>query len=116
MSSKTVANHNAKDTFGCPFCVGWGTGVPSVAPHTVGVAELGSHSSRKPSGSSLTSGSAKNPRFCEAKTSILVPMQSRGGIRFAFCEQGDGSSLTRAASKNLRTKCEYPSVREALWS
>ena len=25
------------------------------------------------------------------------------GIRFAFCEQGDGSSLTRAASKNLRT-------------
>ena len=28
-----------------PFCVGWGTGVPSVAPRTVGVAELGSHSS-----------------------------------------------------------------------
>ena len=25
MSSKTVTNHNAKDIFGCPFCVGWGT-------------------------------------------------------------------------------------------
>ncbi len=44
MSSKTVAKHNAKDANRRPFCVGWGTGVPSVAPHTVGVAELGSHS------------------------------------------------------------------------
>lgn len=46
MSSISVAKHNAKDAGRRPFCVGWGTGVPSVAPHTVGVAELGSHSSR----------------------------------------------------------------------
>ena len=44
MSSKTVTKHNAKDANRRPFCVGWGTGVPSVAPRTVGVAELGSHS------------------------------------------------------------------------
>ena len=25
MSSISVTKHNAKDTFGCPFCVGWGT-------------------------------------------------------------------------------------------
>ncbi len=50
MSSISVANHNAKDANRRPFCVGWGTGVPSVAPRTVGVAELGSHSSRKPTG------------------------------------------------------------------
>ena len=50
MSSKTVTTHNAKDANRRPFCVGWGTGVPSVAPHTEGVAELGSHSSRKPKG------------------------------------------------------------------
>ena len=36
--------HNPKDAGRRPFCVGWGTGVPSVAPHTVGVAESGSHS------------------------------------------------------------------------
>ena len=33
------------------------------------------------------------------------------GIRFAFCEQGDGSSLTRAASKNLRATREYSSAQ-----
>ena len=63
---------------------GWGTNASKRCYATRSVVELGSHSSRKPSGSSLTSGSAKNPRFCEAKTSTLVPRQSRSGIRFAF--------------------------------
>jgi len=38
-----VFTQRKKDAKRRPFCVGWGTGVPSVAPHTVGVAELGSH-------------------------------------------------------------------------
>ena len=53
MESIKVITHNAKDTFGCPFFVGWGTGVPSVAPHTEGVAELGSHSPRAAVGERL---------------------------------------------------------------
>ena len=40
--------------------------------------------------------------FCFAAVSFIdtaFVLQTHG---FAFCEQGDGSSLTRAASKNLR--------------
>ena len=32
MSSISVTNHNAKGTFGCPFCVGWGTVASRLAP------------------------------------------------------------------------------------
>ena len=107
---------------------GWGTGVPSVAPHTVGVAELGSHFASKAMGARSREPRAKIfarsanilvfPKRCgvrfaypraervelarkrqavgifSQRANILVPRQSRGGIRFAFCEQGDGSSLT----------------------
>ena len=31
MSSISVTKHNAKDTFGRPFCIGWGTFEPSRA-------------------------------------------------------------------------------------
>ena len=42
--------------------------------------------------------------------SKLALRAKRRRIRFVFCEQGDGSSLTRAASKNLRATREYPSA------
>ncbi|MBE6645923.1 MAG: hypothetical protein E7612_11245 [Ruminococcaceae bacterium] len=62
MSSISVVNHNAKDANRRPFCVGWGTGVPSVAPHTEGVSGIRFAFEPKADGSSLTGGSAKNPR------------------------------------------------------
>ena len=41
MSSKTVTNHNAKDTLGCPFfAFGWGTVASKLAPQARSVAEL----------------------------------------------------------------------------
>ena len=67
MASIKVRTHNAKDANRRPFCVGWGTGVPSVASHIVGVTELGSHTPAQSASSSLVSGkrwvSSRNARI-----------------------------------------------------
>ena len=62
MSSISVTKHNAKDTFGCPFCVGWGT--RRFAPCSARHSRSGIRFAFEPKadGSSLTGGSAKNPR------------------------------------------------------
>jgi len=49
MSSKTVANHNEQATQSGGFFVGCGTGASRLASQGKAAAELGSHSSRKPS-------------------------------------------------------------------
>ena len=91
--------------FGC------GTNASKRCYATRSVVELGSHSSRKPSGSSLTSGSAKNPRFCEAKTSTLVPRQSRSEIRFAFTALFVGAFCERPRANAVRPYGQTHSAR-----
>ena len=90
---------------------GWGTNASKRCYATRSVVELGSHSSRKPSGSSLTSGSAKNPRFCEAKTSTLVPRQSRSEIRFAFTALFVGAFCERPRANAVRPYGQTHSAR-----
>ena len=47
------------------------------------------------------------------------PLCAQRRIGFAFCEQGDGSSLTRAASKNIRlwrnSRCFATNVAAPFW-
>ena len=57
---------------------GWGTGVPSVAPHTVGVAELGSHFASKAMGARSREPRAKI--FAQRANTLVPNTDSRGRL------------------------------------